>query len=558
MNANPLSDILTILNKKNTSDLWVTCSYLSCISVFDNTYGNGMCALFPALNFDKVNSLCKLILKANSRDYKVHKLSGSEFLTISSLLLDIKTKDSIPLITNSDFVFQDFIFKIANSQFRFQQTEIERTLGRNYALLVHYAKERETDLRSLLKDGYIDIENTLLEKNQIKPEVFLFLGYLFLAFFKREFIKYNFITDTIKNEILKITDDKSKIDFCYELIRNIIDNIKPITNLFVFRVDREVAPHPILNNSNFISFLNIIAKSTKDLQQIIAKEKAFRIGNISEQVSALERFPVVKLNENEFVIPDIPIYLESFPLVLHFTLQDYFPQPSNNYNNQMGYLQEFYLEDLFKNSLNKLPLIPETTYKIGKDKWEGPDFTIQDKNKRLILIESKSKRFSAKTRVLIEKQDLEYDLERVFKALKKLPQKHNHMYENLIEYSTHQHIFDISKNIPPLFVVLVSGGLEFLPQIINSYIQSNPEHFLNKEFKSPYCIIDIQDFEYAVEVASQTNNLLSDLLENYWLYAESYFTSDTPEFNIYSYQIDYDKCFAVKFFKDMQKKLMGY
>lgn len=552
MNFNPLSNAIFILNKKNSSDLWLKSCYLSCISFFDNTYGVGINVLFPALHNVKINNFCKLILKANSREYKTELLSGNDFISISNYILDINNNDEKPVIENGNFNFKDFVFRTANSQIRFQNSEIERTLGRNYALFVHYSKEKEKELKENLKEGYIDIETTLLSKNGIKPELVLYIGYLLAGFYKMQFDKYNLVQDSVKGNILKIKEEKAKINYCFEIIKDVIDNIKPLYDNFSFGTDLKGSTHPFFNENIFIAFWRIASKSTAELQQLISKEKAFRIGNLSEQISALERFPIVKLNNSRYVIPDIPLYMVAFPNLLHFTLQEYFPPPSNQYNNQMGYLQEFYLEDLFKHSIGKLPLIPETKYKISTDEVKGPDFILQDINNRLILIESKSKRFSAQTRVYIDDSDLENDMNRIFKALKKLPEKYEHLYRNLPEYSSYHEIIGSSNKIKPLYVVLVSGGLEFMPQIVATFIENTPNHFLNKDFPHAFCIIDIRDFEYAVEIASQTDNLLSEILEKYWTSAKSYFSSPA-NFNLYDIQIDNEKSFAIKYFREMQK-----
>ena len=131
----------------------------------------------------------------------------------------------------------------------------------------------------------------------------------------------------------------------------------------------------------------------------------------------------------------------------------------------------------------------------------------------------------------------------MFEALRKLPQKYADFFGDIPEYTEYQPVFNQAIRENPVFVVVVSGGVEMMPELVGEYLRINGGHFLNT-YEYPVCIIDLVDFEYSVEVAATGQKNLSELLADYWVSASGFFAGRTPVQNLYGFNINRNESFS--------------
>src|SRR6266496_1923887 len=166
-------------------------------------------------------------------------------------------------------------------------------------------------------------------------------------------------------------------------------------------------------------------------------------------------------------------------------------------------------------------VIPEISYRKAKNRVEGPDLTAIDIDREvLVAIESKAKRMRVVSRVHPGTNFLMEDLQGALAAFEKLPVKIQDLYAGLPEYSVYQSSIDRTKSKAPIAVVVLGEGVYFINELLNDYLKNDQDHFLNK-YSEPYCLMRIEAFERAIEVAASNNLSLYDLLHKYWTGSKS-------------------------------------
>jgi hypothetical protein len=541
--ADPFDKVLRTLNNKHLRELWAISSLFSAIERFDGTI-SGQSFLFPLLNLDKLNMFDKAILASKAMDYKDGVLENDDFGNIMNWCLDTKDiddkKDAETALGNK-FIPKLFIL-LVNSQVRFQHTDFRERMGRAFAMLEHFPTVYREQLVSQYGQSFIDIPSALATKFGISPKCFFAFSWVIFAYYDRAQRETYRIPNEIKRREEECRKDEQKrIAVCYEIIKEIIRKLRRATQMLFLTPAITDDNHPVYSRTHFNGFLDISARTTGELREISQGDPIFSAGTFSNRLCALERYPVIKQADGSFIIPNLRYYETAIPNILHFTLQDMYP--GNEYNEIMGTIQEYYINDLLSKRLPELLVVREKAYTRKRSEVKGPDFTILDSNRRLILVESKSKRFQARTRVLAEPEYIERDLERVIEAFRKLPQKYEDLFSNIPEYSQFRERFLQADRENPVFVVVVSGGIEMMPEILGEFIRKAKDNFLN-DYQYPFCIIDLVDFEYAVEVAATGQKNLSDLLTDYWLSASGFFSGASQIQNLYGYTFDKRKTFS--------------
>ena len=142
----------------------------------------------------------------------------------------------------------------------------------------------------------------------------------------------------------------------------------------------------------------------------------------------------------------------------------------------------------------------------------GPDVSLCDD--RLIVIESKSKRLSACSRVDPTDNNFLYDIRSVLKALDGLPQKIEDMYSCLPEYSKYQDQINETKNTKPIAIVIMGEGIPLILEVIQDQIIRNMvDRLIN--FPIPFLLLDLNLFEKIISICYSTKRSFSEVIEKY-------------------------------------------
>lgn len=504
------------LNSKNLFDLWTTSCLFSCIDYFGNQ-NNELNFLMPTINLEQVTLFQKAVLASRAENYKRDFFTShdSDMSYVFNALNDASYR--IGLLDgneDADVRLRRLFATIANSQVRFQERHVLDRLGRTYTMFHIIPLSSRNKLQMLQGNNFLDLPTIIPSQIGITVKDFLSIGFALL-----ELIREKFITNPVINNDLKQYVASSNSAFIGDRRRavalgKIIDGSKDWLHQLTFTAhDLVVANSSIFTLDNVLAYLRLVARSTRHMRDMIKNMPVYSEGYIPDRLSPLERFPIVELSDDRYIIPNLRYFDMSLTETLHFILQDLYP--NNQYNQLNGYIQEIYLQNLIKDRLPNLVVINETTYYKSKKKLDGPDLTIVDPvNKTLITLESKSKRMRVSSRVAPATEALIEDLQRALDAFEKLPAKVSDLYANLAEYKSHQTMLDSTKENIPIGLVIVGEGVYFMPELLNDYLKRNPAHPLNT-YPFPYCLIHVEAFERAVEISESTQASLYDLLHEY-------------------------------------------
>jgi hypothetical protein len=263
----------------------------------------------------------------------------------------------------------------------------------------------------------------------------------------------------------------------------------------------------------------------------------------------LERFPVVWLSDTEVVIPNVRYLYRSFADIIHFSLWE---EKLPNYDQVRGGLQELYLQVLIETRLPGVVVISERPYQRGKQSVKSADLTLIEDD-RLILVESKAQRIRAETRLNMLPDNLLDNLRGAVEAIEKSEAKITDLYAGIPEFRNVQATIDQTRNRPLICVAVVGEEIAMMGEVIRELERSYPNYPLAGT-KGLYCILGIDTFERAVEVAATSGRKLGDLLEEYIAEAAAN-RPEIPSADEFGGEIDLRDTFAVSFFQ--QKEAQG-
>ena len=259
--------------------------------------------------------------------------------------------------------------------------------------------------------------------------------------------------------------------------------------------------------------MGILSNTSKELSSL-RWSHPFNAGQITYRLSPLERYPIIRLNDSRYIIPNIRYFLTSFTNILHFLLQDLYR--NNEFNETFGSVYEQYIVDFSKDRLPKTILVPEIRYKKANNYVDGPDLTIIDKeNNSLILIEVKSKNLRIDSRLNPTSPDVLDDMKRALYSLEKLPVKLKDLYHGYKEYSRWQNDINLIDKNNVYFCIVIGKGIYYLPEIVNLLKEQDSSHFLN-HFDYKYAIMENATFERGVELVYANKTTLPNVVETYW------------------------------------------
>ena len=358
-----------------------------------------------------------------------------------------------------------------------------------------------------------------------------------------------------KIEFEKLVNDENSLNYLKQkYFESVVESIDLIREIFIFSSEELVNAFNFINKNEMTAFFKLISRSITDLREL-NKEPQYQKGHISERLSPLERFPVIRLYGDKYLIPNFRYFDIACTELLRFALQDLYE--NNEYNEIMGSIQERYISELISSQLSKIEIIPEKKYKKSGSHYMGPDLTLIEGN-NLIAIESKAKHITLDTRLAFHSKYLIDDLSNSFQALQKLD---NEKIPDILGienvYTTWKIKIEKTKSNIPISVIIIGEGVISMQEIINSYLRSNPEYFLNN-LKYPYCIIDIVHFNNAVEIAKSIKLSLYNLLNEYWKSGKETKPKSSSAEEFCKRNYDMTESYSFKFFRELILKAKSY
>ncbi len=512
-------DAVLRLNSKNLDTLLETSCLLSCIEF----YGGMNSPLFPLLNNEKCRLFSEAIVASKAASYKSALLTRDDLAYVlngvGEALNDPRFSQEVASQGSQDktlYAMQKFFARMANIQIRQQEIRSSSTVGRLLALLEVLPQR---DLGQFDRDS----QNTVRQFAEEVPKVLgaslrdLATIYMLLSLWYQRLdrIAMRLLQEVRPPTIPGKTESERQAWMMYRLYE-LLPSLKKYMP-FSGNSLLNSLPNLPLSEAAFIAFVGLFSRPIRGIRDE-AKNTVYQIGPVGWRLSPLERYPLVRFDSanvqsSYFIIPNVRTFMRSFADVIHFTLQERF---GNLYNEVRGLSQEVYIRELVKSRLPSCIVIPEIPYRSPKGEKKGPDCTIVEEiSGCLIVVEAKARRVLAETRFTMEENIFDANFAQVYDLLLRLPDKVKDLYAGLPEYASYQVEIDVTKQKSPICIAVVGESVYMLNEIIRYRARTDPGHRL-RSYPWIYCVMSIESFELAVEIAASEGVSLAQVLEEFW------------------------------------------
>lgn len=265
------------------------------------------------------------------------------------------------------------------------------------------------------------------------------------------------------------------------------------------------------------AFFTLTSRSIEELREL-SRHADFKKGSPNVRLSPLDRYPIVRLDRPKesgpsFVVPNVRVLSRAFDHLIDFTLRE---SLGSTYDHARGALLHLYITRLVECQLPDLIAIPEIRYKSSTGNRESADLTIIDfAASRIIGIEIKGRTINLSTRVSLETEQITENLADVYSSLSRLPRKIADLRSGKPEFAQWTEVIKASCNFPSILVVVIREGLPVaLPELLREHARLDDSHDLNK-IQEPNCILSLDSFERAVELARIGSRPIGELLERH-------------------------------------------
>jgi hypothetical protein len=251
--------------------------------------------------------------------------------------------------------------------------------------------------------------------------------------------------------------------------------------------------------------------------ELAVRRPEYQLGHPGKRLSPLERFPIVRLDASpgapgRYIVPNFRHYERSFAPIVDFTLQ---AALGKDYEAARGALLHLYLQQLLKDRLPGAVVVPETRYDRARGGKDSPDLAlIEPTVGRIVAIEVKGRGINLATRLSVGDEELKENLRDAYDALLRLPAKVADLRGGRPEFAQWREAIAATAETRPVLVVVVRAGLQFLSQLIREQVAQDAKHPVAK-LKHLYCVLSVDEFEQAVEVARATDGSLAEILEQH-------------------------------------------
>lgn len=513
---------VALLNNANSDALWKVSARCSLHDVF--TEPEEPYFLLPVLNAEKIRAFGQVIIASRASSDKLRMLSDNElrqvFNDCNDVLNNTEALARLKQANGTDrarFEFHRFLSQVANIQFPQQDVRVLAQAGRVIAMF-EVLPRINSDL--IPPERRQQVETALSRIPQILSVSLTSLAECFFVVLAYQAIAQLASRRALDMFLAGVRPATQSDEFRNAVLSGLLSYYPEdvMERWLLFDSERLTGLFALERASEFMAsmeaFLRLFSANTTDLRATLQNRPEFSLGHISSRLSPLERYPIVRLEsssgDSRLIVPNCRHLSTSFNHVIDFTLLE---KIGETYSHARGALQELYLRCLVTDRLPDLLVIPETAY--GRPELRGPDLTLIDKRcHRIILVESKGRRMTLSTRLTMEPEIFNKNVEDAYSALLNLPQKLADLYAGRSEYSKYQEAIDITRNTDPVFVVVLSEGVYFMSHLIRLQARKVGDYLHGFHYK--YCVLSLDIFERAVEISRRHNRSLYELLEEHY------------------------------------------
>lgn len=514
-------DATTRLNGMNLPHLWHTCTLLSLLEREHGRFGQTG-SLFPLLNAPRVNMFAKAILASTALPYKSRTLSNADFGYVFNRINDASTDPTqFPSRTpelDGRRRLAGFLHTLANSQFPYQNPDPIARMGRAYALSSVIPTLHRDALQRRLGVRFLDPTSTTLDDaGTVVDDV---LDTLFRALVRVQMSGKPFgaLFDRLSSSTVRgVTVPPANTPDQSRLLKAYLATAWPHTRLLPISMKSLALPSDGDEGPARIRrVVTHVARTTHELRTMQSTERHYQLGFVAHRLSPLERFPLVLLNSESFVVPAVPYLERLIGDAPHYLLQDH-PELATAFRETRGFAQEYYLQQLLAEREPSLVQIPERPYAGPNGRIDGPDLTLIDRQRgRLIAIESKARRITVETRVDPDLEAFRTNLADGIRAMLKLPQKIDDMLTRTDVYGDHAESIAHALEQPPIGVVVIGDGTPLLTELVREVLTDAESEALDAA-RARLMVMGLDLFDLAVDVAVEHNVPLAQILDEYWL-----------------------------------------
>lgn len=418
-----------------------------------------------------------------------------------------------------------------------------------YIMLDIIPSRFENELRDDLKKKYVSIDEKFTEMAGIPFRKMMLLG---VAVLLR--MKYAAIRHVLPKLKVAIEGCKSlpllKADRCREFAyKTLAEDSKTLGICLSLDPKALVPADAPVSESDVSHFLSYFSKT---FQYICGLNHSHphNIGYVSSQYHPLERYPIVRTGD-QLLIPNLRMFENAITDSLIYNLSEFVG--GDSVRMTLGKVQEYVIYMAVEESNLGLITIPELKYTLNGAEAKGPDLTIIDGN-TVIMIESKATMIWLETRVNNEFQEFADNLKSIMEAVETLQ---NVKLEKVLdcegEYAGYPQLKSI-KGENVILVGVVNGEYHSLHEIAVSAAKSVGT-YPSSGFKNPYCLMSLQTFIMAIEVAKQSRSSLSAVLLNYHKVAENNDPKTHPSDAFEGFELEAEDTFLKKYYHSLVNSL---
>ncbi|XOB42236.1 MAG: hypothetical protein ACKKMP_02645 [Candidatus Nealsonbacteria bacterium] len=201
---------------------------------------------------------------------------------------------------------------------------------------------------------------------------------------------------------------------------------------------------PLLREENILKFFDIFATTQKQFQEEYKKFELTDHLLKKYEFNPLKRFPVIKTDSEkknqQYIIPSLSDFLYGAFEGLYYVLLDKLVEGDKSILfKEIGAIFESYIGELTEqyniDTLTRAVLIPERTYKVGKDEWKSADWLLVSDD-YIFQIECKKRKIDNYSKAGIQTEDgagIDSLLDDIAKEIDKIANKEIHIRENKVD-----------------------------------------------------------------------------------------------------------------------------
>ena len=513
----------TRLSKVNLTTLWSFSSAISSLDYLPRVFeGSVFGPLGVVAHPHKLAMFGRAVLTSKSADYKDRHLSVRDAVFVLNKLNDAMHDEAWFPVQSGEpnaHTLLRILVAIASRQFPLQEAKLASRLSRAYLLNELIPSEEEDYLRTQCGREFLDIPRVYEAATGATVRQTLGIGFRVLALHHRRFGPLLRAIESRQSGVSMAERRRDGSRRHAKLLRTIAASIGELAGLTKFGIsDVLLSDEPQVISDKVSALFGTISGTTSELRALL-DVPPYNTGLLPYRLSPLERYPLVRLAQGgptngPYIVPSLAFLDRLITDLPHFVLQEG-AETRNRYWTTRGRVQEIYLERLVAARLPDLIVVPEKRYRAPGGEASGPDLTLLDsKRQRLIAVESKSKRIRAATRADPSDSPFVQDMAAACDALRRLPLKIRQMTEGIEEYQHLRDDFARCLQHTPVLVVVVGEGGELLAERFEA-VKAADSSILPVEEDLPYCIMDLELFEHAVELAASSGDGLANVLEAY-------------------------------------------